>query len=90
VQGGKEWVSTRTTKPIGDLSGWSNPTSKATPEGGTSKVTEDPQGNPVSIFPVLQFSVEMELVVVYSYFFLCDISDQQSCDSKLEIKNQKP
>jgi hypothetical protein len=37
------------TNPTGDLGGRSNPTDQATPEGGGSKVTNDPQGNPVSI-----------------------------------------
>jgi hypothetical protein len=33
----------------GVLGGWSNPSFKATPEGGGSKVTQDPKGNQVSI-----------------------------------------
>jgi hypothetical protein len=37
------------TNPIGDPGGKSNPTHRATPEGGGSKVTSVPQGNPVSI-----------------------------------------
>jgi hypothetical protein len=36
-------------KPTGDLGGRSNPINQATQEGGGSKVTNDPQGNPVSI-----------------------------------------
>jgi hypothetical protein len=37
------------TNPTGDLGDRSNPTNQATPEGRGSKVTVDPQGNPVSI-----------------------------------------
>jgi hypothetical protein len=36
-------------KPNGDLGGKGNLINQATPEGGGSKVTVDPQGNPVSI-----------------------------------------
>jgi hypothetical protein len=37
------------SQPNGDLGGRRSPTDQATPEGGGSKVTVDPQGNPVSI-----------------------------------------
>jgi hypothetical protein len=42
------------SKPNGDLGGKGNLTNKATPAGGGSKVTVDPQGNPVSITAVVQ------------------------------------
>jgi hypothetical protein len=38
---------TPTTGPKGDLRYWSNPSSKATLEGGGSKVTEEPSGKPI-------------------------------------------
>jgi hypothetical protein len=40
---------TTANNPTGDSGGRSNPTNRATPEGGGSKATSDPQGNPVSI-----------------------------------------
>jgi hypothetical protein len=43
------------SKPNGDLGGKGNLTNKATPEGGGSKVTIDPQGNPVSITVMCTF-----------------------------------
>jgi hypothetical protein len=40
---------TKANHPIGDLGGRSNPITKATLEGGGSKVTKDPHGNLFSI-----------------------------------------
>jgi hypothetical protein len=37
------------SKPDGDLGGKENLADQATPKGGGSKATDDPQGNPVSI-----------------------------------------
>ena len=37
------------SKPDGDLGGKGNLANQATPKGGGSKATDDPQGNPVSI-----------------------------------------
>jgi hypothetical protein len=45
------------SKPNGDLGDKGNLVNQATPEGGGSKVTVDPQGNPVSIKDADAFTI---------------------------------
>jgi hypothetical protein len=55
--------------PTGDSGGRSNPTNRATPEGGGSKVTSDSQRNPVSIRNKLFLLGEQGYMVMDSILF---------------------